>query len=319
MKRLIILFIILMPFVMLAQYQPEMDVTGQDDAADGAELQLATPSVGHFLRLFSGRDGDPNPFLYFNQADTFSISSGDASFGNFENLFRVFPSGNLMTKWLTTFYHHDQSFGENYRRLPYLRKGWNGKYWDFMYLGATGGRDNDEQATMMFSNRQGFQFGRGDNEGDTLSRTDVTIDTGGVIIVRNLEGAQDALVLVDSTGRLRRAAHGAGSSGSGHVTDIDGNRYLTVKIGTQTWMRENLRVTHYRNGDPVPEILLNADWVADSLGGWCWYDHDPEKDIPYGKLYNWYAVNDPRGICPTGWHVPSDSEEQFWRTLWEDL
>lgn len=104
----------------------------------------------------------------------------------------------------------------------------------------------------------------------------------------------------------------AAPTGSGTVTDIDGNQYLTVTIGTQTWMRENLRTSRYRNGDPIPEVLLNSDWMALSSGAWSWYDHDPEKDTPYGKLYNWYAVNDGRGLCPTGWHVPTDAE---WSTL----
>lgn len=107
-----------------------------------------------------------------------------------------------------------------------------------------------------------------------------------------------------------------GPMGSGVVTDIDGNQYLTVTIGTQTWMRENLRTTRYRNGDPIPEVLLNSDWGALASGAWSWYDHDPEKDKPYGKLYNWYAVNDLRGLCPTGWHVPSGNDTSSeWKTL----
>lgn len=108
----------------------------------------------------------------------------------------------------------------------------------------------------------------------------------------------------------------ANPTGSGTVTDIDGNQYLTVTIGTQTWMRENLRTTRYRNGDPIPEVLLNADWNSLNTGAWSWYDHDPEKDTPYGKLYNWYAVDDSRGLCPTGWHVPTDTE---WTTLTDFL
>lgn len=96
--------------------------------------------------------------------------------------------------------------------------------------------------------------------------------------------------------------------GSGMVTDIDGNQYLTVTIGTQTWMRENLRTTRYRNGDPIPEVLLASDWTAFTTGAWSWFDHDPENDVPHGKLYNWYAVDDSLGLCPTGWHIPTDVE-----------
>ncbi len=104
----------------------------------------------------------------------------------------------------------------------------------------------------------------------------------------------------------------SGPTGSGMVTDIDGNQYLTVTIGQQTWMRENLRTTRYRDGDLIPEVLLSSDWAGLKTGAWTWYDHDPEKDVPYGKLYNWYAVNDASGLCPTGWHIPTDSE---WTTL----
>ncbi len=106
------------------------------------------------------------------------------------------------------------------------------------------------------------------------------------------------------------------ATGSGSVKDVDGNTYLTVQIGTQTWMRENLRTTRYRNGDPILEVLLDSDWADNDMGAWCWYDHDPEKEIPYGKLYNWYAMNDERELCPTGWHVPTYEE---WTTMLDHL
>ena len=96
--------------------------------------------------------------------------------------------------------------------------------------------------------------------------------------------------------------------GSGSVTDIDGNEYLTVTVGGQTWMRENLRVTRYRNGDVIPEVVLENDWFGLNSGAWCWNKNDHNNDITYGKLYNWYAVDDARGLCPTGWHVSSESE-----------
>lgn len=91
MKNIIYLFI-LIPFFNHAQYAPELDVSGKSDATDGAELQLATPSLTNFLRLFSGRTGDPNPHIYFNQNDKFSIASGDQFFGAFEA--KVIVDGN---------------------------------------------------------------------------------------------------------------------------------------------------------------------------------------------------------------------------------
>ena len=97
-------------------------------------------------------------------------------------------------------------------------------------------------------------------------------------------------------------------SGAQTVTDIDGNVYRTVVIGSHTWMRENLKVSRYRNGDIIPEITRNIDWTLANEGGWCWYDNDSKNDRIYGKLYNWFTVEDTRGVCPTGWHVPTENE-----------
>jgi len=94
------------------------------------------------------------------------------------------------------------------------------------------------------------------------------------------------------------------------VTDMDGNRYATVKIGSQTWMAGNLNVAHFRNGDIIPEIEVAAGWVQaaeDHKPAWCYYNGDAANGRKYGKLYNWYAVHDPRGLAPEGWHIPSDA------------
>jgi len=94
----------------------------------------------------------------------------------------------------------------------------------------------------------------------------------------------------------------------GTITDIDGNVYQTVKIGNQLWMAENLKVTHYRNGDPIPNVTDNTEWENRKTGAYCNYDNNINNADIYGKLYNWYAVNDSRNIAPEGWHVPSDAE-----------
>jgi uncharacterized protein (TIGR02145 family) len=86
----------------------------------------------------------------------------------------------------------------------------------------------------------------------------------------------------------------------------------SVKIGNQVWMAENLNVAHYRNGDPIPTGLSNAQWESTTQGAYAIYNDDPANEKIYGKLYNWYAVIDSRALCPAGWHVPSDSE---WSTL----
>ncbi|MBN1664115.1 MAG: fibrobacter succinogenes major paralogous domain-containing protein [Deltaproteobacteria bacterium] len=92
------------------------------------------------------------------------------------------------------------------------------------------------------------------------------------------------------------------------VTDKDGNAYKTVVIGTQEWMSENLRVEHYGNGDAIPQVQDAKEWKKLTTGAWCYYESSTENGKTYGKLYNWYAVNDPRGLAPKGWHIPSDAE-----------
>ena len=99
-------------------------------------------------------------------------------------------------------------------------------------------------------------------------------------------------------------------------TDPKVNNNETVTIGTQIWMVKNLDVDHFRNGDPIPEVKDSAEWAALTTGAWCYYNHDPALGAIYGKLYNWYAVNDPRGLAPVGWHVPSDNE---WTQLTDRL
>jgi uncharacterized protein (TIGR02145 family) len=91
--------------------------------------------------------------------------------------------------------------------------------------------------------------------------------------------------------------------------------FKTVTIGSQVWMAENLNVATFRNGDTIPEVKSAADWLAAYRAespAWCYYNNDPKNAEKYGKLYNWYAVNDPRGLAPVGWHVPTDKE---WQTM----
>lgn len=92
----------------------------------------------------------------------------------------------------------------------------------------------------------------------------------------------------------------------GTLTDIDGNKYKTIKIGKQIWMAENLRVSRYNSGRYIDNITDNKQWEDDRNGGWCYYEHDATKNTPYGKLYNWYAVSNTNQLCPAGWHIPSD-------------
>ncbi|MBU6158274.1 MAG: hypothetical protein KGP35_04495, partial [Bacteroidetes bacterium] len=94
----------------------------------------------------------------------------------------------------------------------------------------------------------------------------------------------------------------------GSMTDQDGNVYKTVQIGNQTWMAENLKTTKFRNGAAISNITDSAQWHNNTTGAYCSYNNNVLNDCPYGKLYNWHAVNSTNQLCPTGWHVPTDIE-----------
>jgi uncharacterized protein (TIGR02145 family) len=96
--------------------------------------------------------------------------------------------------------------------------------------------------------------------------------------------------------------------GSIIVTDIDGNQYNTIAIGTQTWMKENLKTTKFRNGDPITYIENDISWLSQDEQAYCWYGNEINNKPIFGALYNHYAVADNRQLCPDGWHVPSDDE-----------
>jgi uncharacterized protein (TIGR02145 family) len=111
--------------------------------------------------------------------------------------------------------------------------------------------------------------------------------------------------------------------GASSITDIDGNTYETVQIGTQIWMKENLRTTKYSDGTAIPLVTDNAVWASNYNNGttlpmMCWYNNDQATYAAnkFGALYNWYAVspntNGNKNLCPTGWHVPTDAE---WNNL----
>lgn len=97
---------------------------------------------------------------------------------------------------------------------------------------------------------------------------------------------------------------------NGNVKDIDGNKYLTVKIGRQVWMAENLKTTRLNDGTEIQMVTENDKWVdlkTSETPGYCWYNNDKRYGETYGALYNYYTVNTKK-LCPKGWHVPSSDE-----------
>lgn len=96
------------------------------------------------------------------------------------------------------------------------------------------------------------------------------------------------------------------------VTDIEGNSYPVVKIGSECWMASNLKTSKYRDGTDILNITSGSDWIQTQSPAWCYYDNNASNDALYGKLYNWLAIDNSKGICPDGWHVASSSE---WSSL----
>ncbi len=121
-----------------------------------------------------------------------------------------------------------------------------------------------------------------------------------------MKRASAFLILVLMTAMMMTGCSGS-DSGDANKTSSSGE----VKIGTQVWMAENLNVEKFRNGDPIPHAQTDEEWQRAGEEGkpaWCYYDNDPANGKEYGKLYNWYAVTDPRGLAPEGWQIPSDED-----------
>ena len=131
-------------------------------------------------------------------------------------------------------------------------------------------------------------------KGDSILSVYATTDVDSVIFYRP-----------DGPSETSSVKYGEGA------TDIDGNAYQSVIIGTQEWMSENLRTTKYSDGNAIPNVTGTSEWKNLSTGAWCNYHNSSTNDATYGKLYNWYAVETGK-LCPTGWHVPTDAE-------WTDL
>jgi len=127
-------------------------------------------------------------------------------------------------------------------------------------------------------------------------------------------GIYDAVLTGLAEGTLYHIrAYAINSTGTAYGEDVHfTTEFETVKIGSQTWMKNNLDVSVYRNGDEIQQVTDGTSWAALTSGAWCYYSNDAINEPDFGKLYNWYAVSDSRNIAPAGWHVPTDAE---WATL----
>jgi uncharacterized protein (TIGR02145 family) len=162
------------------------------------------------------------------------------------------------------------------------------------------------------------------NQGEIYSFNGQDLTTAGMYTatLQNAAGCDSLVTLYLQVISNESAKHTCGADNVhnaelqyGSMIDQQGNTYKTIVIGAQEWMAENLKTSIYRNGDAIANVTDN-NWSGLITGAWCYYNNDSQYDCPYGKLYNWYAVDDSRNLCPTGWHVPTDAE---WTTLTDFL
>lgn len=157
-------------------------------------------------------------------------------------------------------------------------------------------------SNVLYSDSGNFQFTVPANQSITIQAFDGKANANMTIISSNLNTTV-------SLGNITLCNSGVGCGGGPNtVTDIDGNVYNVVTIGNQCWMKENLKTTKYKNGNVIPGNLSDAAWISTTNGAQADYNNDVANTTIYGKLYNWYAVADPAGLCPTGWHVPTVAE-----------
>ena len=159
------------------------------------------------------------------------------------------------------------------------------------------------------------QVGIGTSTPNTSAQLDVSSTNKGFLPPR-MTAAQRILIASPAEGLLLYQT----DNSKGYYYFINGawtsltdeKTYTSLTICTQNWMERNLDVTTYRNGDLIPYVPDPSAWAGLTTGAWCYFNIDPSNNATYGKLYNWYAVNDPRGLAPVGWHIPTDAE---WTTL----
>lgn len=133
---------------------------------------------------------------------------------------------------------------------------------------------------------------------------------GDTIYIQNIPGGNCTLDIADTISQGAQLIVTAGSNFIVPANLLINNwaNLPGVNICGQTWSLKNLDVDHYQNGDSIPQVTDASTWANLTTGAWCYYNNAPTNNPTYGKLYNWYAVNDPRGLAPAGWHIPNENE-----------
>jgi uncharacterized protein (TIGR02145 family) len=162
---------------------------------------------------------------------------------------------------------------------------------------------------------RGVCWGKSQNPTTADSKTADDSGTGTGIFTSNISGLSTSTKYYIRAYAINIAGTAYGDEKSfttDQLKDADGNVYSSITIGTQVWMKENLKTTHLNDNTPIPNVTDQAAWVALITQGYCWYNNDASNyKATYGALYNWNAVSSGK-LCPTGWHVPTDGD---WTTL----
>ena len=193
------------------------------------------------------------------------------------------------------------------------------------YTGGNGGTHNGQVVTStgvtgLTATLQASNFNNG-NGSLTYTITGTSSASGTASFALNIEGKTCIVNRIVEAALINFTSIGTPvGSFQSNVSDVDGNTYKTVQIGTQVWMAENLKTSKYSDGTTIPNITDNTQWQNNTTGAWAYYNNDAANNAKYGKLYNWYAVskttNGNKNVCPTGWHVPTDAE---WTVLTDYL
>jgi uncharacterized protein (TIGR02145 family) len=312
MKNLLTLF--LLTLIALTSFaQAPQKFSYQSVIRNAGNQLVANQSVGIKISVLQGSANGAvvytethNPLTNANGLATLEIGGGTVLSGNFANI--NWANGPYFVKTET-----DLNGGSNYTitsttqllSVPYA-----------LYAANAGNSTPGPQGPAGPQGPQGEQGPAGnpatDDQQLAVSATGDTLflQNGGFVIIPGISAANNG-----GGGQTGITAHSCGATNVhnpaktyGSMTDQQGNVYKTIVIGNQEWMAENLKTSIYRNGEAIANVTDNTQWAGLTTGAWCYFNNDSQYECPYGKLYNWYAVADPRNVCPTGWHVPTDDE-----------
>ena len=311
----------------------KLDVRGSND--EGAIFNVGNSDISHRLSFYSGRESNPNPWIIWNPGDSLRFATYSETEGWSEKM-RITSGGSVGIGTSTPSVRLDvrSNTPEAGSRINIGNSDISHKLTLFSGSGVNPNpyilwNEGDSLTFMVFDGVENERMritddgkvGIGISVPHASAIVDIYSTTKGFLPPRMTESQRTAIatpaagLLVYQTDGTAGYYYNTGAnwvsvtgSGSGANSpsvciDYDGNAYPTFTIGTQTWMAENLRVTHFRNGDAIPIGGGNITTPA-----YCWYNDDQATNAKFGALYNFYAGTDSRGLCPDGWHRPSTSE-----------